>query len=372
MKIRSLCGAAALGTAVLRLAAQTPEQYQPSYSPPYQGPPGYQTQYAPPSTSAPTLDSAQLDQLLAPVALYPDPVLGAIIPASTRPSEVSAAASLMASNADPSTIAQQPWDDSVKALAQYRDVVQWMAQNEDWTNQLGTAVALLQPDVLNSIQRLRANALRSGLLATNAQQQVMVNNNVISIVPAQPNVVYVPTYDPQYVFEPSYSGPPPVVRYGDSYPIGLVAGLAFGIDWLGHSVWFDHERGDDHDWRRIANAPTHQEWRPSQNFRRNQYPVYTAPHQFQIARPTPYSEHVSRWSQPTRTPGLVPTGPTYAPPGRTYMEQPRGRTYAQPTRPQVRRDRDNKPNQDANPPQSDEDRNRRRRDRDDDDRPPDK
>lgn len=307
----------------------------------------------------------ELDQLVSPVALYPDPLLGTMLPASTHPSEISAAASLLASNSDPSLVAQQPWDDSVKALAQYSDVVQWMAQNPDWTNQFGAAVLEQQSDVLASVQRLRRNALQSGMLASTPQQQVVVNNDTISIVPAQPDTIYVPTYDSQYLYQPTYSSAPPVLRFGLAYPIALGLGLAFGVDWLGHSVWMDHARDNDRDWRRIAAEPRHQYWRPTETAQRPQF--NTSTERVPIARPAPYSNRYSRWTQPTRTPGLVPTGRSYpeqAP--QTYAQPWQNRTYAYPTRPQTTpANRDYRTYDQKAQHKEDED-DRRRRDRDHD------
>lgn len=342
---------AVLGFAALRVAAQDVAAPMPLRSP------------------------GELDQLLSPVALYPDPLLGTLLPASTHPSEISAAASLIASNSDPSLIAQQPWDDSVKALAQYGDVVLWMAQNADWTNQLGAAVMDQQPDVLTSVQRLRHNALQSGMLASTAQQQVIVNNDTISIVPAQPDTVYVPTYDPEYLYQPTYASAPPALRFGPGYPIALSLGLAFGVDWLGHSVWIDHDRGNDRDWRRIADSPRHEDWRPTTNVRRPEFNDSTerAP----VARPQPYSNRYSRWTQPTRTPGLVPTGRTYpeqpsrmyeSTSPRTYVGPAQNRTYAYPTRPQVTQPtRDYRANESNSHRRDKGDRDRRDRGDDDDD-----
>lgn len=289
---------ALLTVLTLGCAAGVSAQY-PSYPSAPPPPPGYVT-----TTSS--FDPAQLDQLLSPIALYPDPLLGTVLPASTHPDQIAAAANLVSSNSDPSIVDQQPWDDSIKALAHYPDVLNWMAQNADWTNQLGAAVATQEPDVMQSVQRLRSNAVASGLLVNTPQQQVVVQNNVISIVPAQSGMVYVPYYDPQYV-ESSTPVGGATLRFGPAYALGGWA--LFGLDWGDRSVWIDHDRHRDNDWRRVATTPREREvWRPASNPAAWQHFSSRRDEHAGLARPAPLPAGRSRWDLRTQTPGLTPTG----------------------------------------------------------------
>ena len=134
--------------------------------------PGSVRAQAPPSPVAPPPAAAEsapsklppeaLNQLLAPIALYPDALVALILPASTVPSDLVLAARYISSNGDPAQIANQPWDDSVKSLARYPDVVKWMDQNLEWTTQVGDAFLNQPADVMNTIQQLRATGNRRG------------------------------------------------------------------------------------------------------------------------------------------------------------------------------------------------------------------
>lgn len=192
---------------------------------------------APPPPPAPPGAMSALETLLAPVALYPDPLIALILPASTFPDQVSAASAYMIQYGDPTQIDSQPWDPSVKALAHYPTVITWMAQNMDWTEALGSAFQSSPSDVMLSIQSLRARAWASGALASTPQQQVYSSDGDIEILPAQPDVLYVPVYDSDVVYsDVSYSGyGGPFINFGSPYPAG--AWLTFCFDWSGHSVW---------------------------------------------------------------------------------------------------------------------------------------
>jgi hypothetical protein len=110
-----------------------------------------QTPVPPPAPEARLLPSAELDQLLGPVALYPDPLIAQILPASTLASEIVLADRYVNGGGDPSLIDQQTWDPSIKALARYPTVLKWMDDNLAWTTALGQAFLAQQPDVMNSI-----------------------------------------------------------------------------------------------------------------------------------------------------------------------------------------------------------------------------
>jgi hypothetical protein len=185
------------------------------------------------------LSAAQIDELLAPIALYPDALVAIILPASTFPTEVVLAARYLNSRQDTEGIEAQPWDDSVKALARYPEVVKWMDENLAWTQQVG-ATFLLQPAaVLTGTQRLRAAAVAAGNLKTTPQQTVVVEREVIRIEPAQREVIYVPVYDPVLVYRPRpvevyYSEP--VLTFSSGYHTGLW--LSYSCDWNRSTVVF--------------------------------------------------------------------------------------------------------------------------------------
>ena len=157
-------------------------------------------QYAPPDTmeevNATLFTAEELDDLLAPIALYPDPLLAQILPAATFIDQIDLAARYMGQYGKSALIDDQQWDVSVKAVAHYPDVLFMMDQKYDWTVSLGQAYASQPQDVMDAIQRLRAEAEAEGNLVSTAEQQVVDEGGVISIVPAEPDVVYVPQYDP--------------------------------------------------------------------------------------------------------------------------------------------------------------------------------
>src|SRR5271170_2467010 len=111
----------------------------------------------PPMPAYQFLAAAQLDQLLGPIALYPDPLIAQILPASTMPTQVVLADRYISGGGDPDQIDQQPWDPSVQALARYPSVLKWMDDNLNWTTELGQTFLNQQQDVMDSIQRLRAS-----------------------------------------------------------------------------------------------------------------------------------------------------------------------------------------------------------------------
>lgn len=199
-------------------------------------------------------DEAQLDQLLGPIALYPDALIALILPASTVPTDVVLAARLLReSPGDPAQIDNSPWDDSVKSLARYPDLLRWMDENLAWTQQLGAAFATQPADVMNTIQRLRSRARAAGTLVDTPQQQVIVQGNTISIVPAQPDIIYVPYYDPVVVYQtrPAFSTDP-FFRFSPAYPTGFW--LAYNMDWDHHRVWVVNRRDRDRYWRDHRNS----------------------------------------------------------------------------------------------------------------------
>jgi Protein of unknown function (DUF3300) len=240
----------------------------------------------PPARNAPQrLAPEALNQLLAPIALYPDALIALILPASTVPSDVVLAARYLSSNGDPGQVANQPWDDSVKSLTRYPDVLAWMDQNLEWTSALGEAFLNQPADVMNSVQGLRAEAKATGNLRDTPQQQVVEEKTYIRIVPAQPEVIYVPQYDPDVVFVQPYSqnyGPP--LTFGAGFAVG--SWLTYDFDWDRRNIYVGQWRpGWNHDrnWNRgdqggntnivnviNINNDTARRWQPSTNSLRQQ------------------------------------------------------------------------------------------------------
>jgi len=193
----------------------------------------------------------QLDQLLWPIALYPDPLVAVILPASTVPTDVALAGQYLTTGGNPSGIDAQSWDPSVKSLAHYPSVLEWMDSNPDWMHALGAAFAMQPSDVLKSIQQLRARARAAGTLVDTPQQRVVSEGDEIRIVPAQDNTLYVPQYDPDAVYDDSGGGDAgSYVTFGVGYPVG--AWLGFQCDWDDFGIWYGPWRpgwGYRRDWQ---------------------------------------------------------------------------------------------------------------------------
>lgn len=184
----------------------------------------------------------ELDNLLAPIALYPDPLLAEMLPASTYPTEIADAAAWLQSGGDISGIDGQNWDESVKAVAHYPEILATMADDMDWTANLGDAFLNQQEDVTRAIQRLRAQARAEGNLMSTNEQSVIVEDGSIEIIPAEPEYIGVPEYDPSVVYDqsPAYGAVPFIVFYL-VLPIG--DWLHMDFDWRHHHVIY-------HGWNR--------------------------------------------------------------------------------------------------------------------------
>jgi len=189
----------------------------------------------PPMPAYQALPDAQLDQLLGPIALYPDPLIAEILPASTFPTQIVLADRYITGGGDPNQIDQQPWDASVQAVARYPSVLKWMDDNLNWTTDLGQAFLNQQPDVMNSIQRLRATASKLGNLQSSPQQQVIADGSEIEIVPADPQVIYVPVYQPDQVYYDAPYGAP-FITFGIGWPFGLW--MDYDCNWGGGNLIF--------------------------------------------------------------------------------------------------------------------------------------
>ena len=195
-------------------------------------PPTVMTQQpaAPPAASTqqpaapPTFKQEELDQILAPIALYPDSLIAQILMASTFPLEVVQAERFAKQNASlkgealTKQLESQSWDPSVKSLVNFPQVLTMMNDKLDWTQKLGDAFIAQQKPVLDTIQRLRAKAQAAGNLKTTKEQTVIVEEKIIKIEPADPQVIHVPTYNPTVVYGAwAYPAYPPYYYYPPGY-----------------------------------------------------------------------------------------------------------------------------------------------------------
>jgi hypothetical protein len=210
-----------------------------------------QAEVAPPMPAYQALPAAQLDQLMGPIALYPDPLIAEILPASTLPTQIVLADRYITGGGDPNQIDQQPWDASVQAMARYPSVLKWMDDNLNWTTQAGQAFLNQQPDVMNSIQRLRAMASKLGNLQSSPQQQVVADGDDIEIVPADPQVIYVPVYQPDQVYYDAPYGSP-FITFGIGWPIGLW--MDYDCDWgAGNLIFWGNGYSRPRNWWRESS-----------------------------------------------------------------------------------------------------------------------
>ena len=197
-----------------------------------------------------SITDQELDGILAPIALYPDPLLAELLPASTYPAEIADAAAWLRSGQDPARIDDQNWDEAVRAIARYPDILNMMADNINWTADLGDAFLNQPENVAISIQRLRWQARNAGNLQNTSQQTIMIDGDYIQIIPAQPQYIYVPRYDPSVIYIRRWSpGGSPFMTFG----LGLAIGgwLSMDFDWGHHHViyhgwnrpgWVNHSR----------------------------------------------------------------------------------------------------------------------------------
>jgi hypothetical protein len=230
----------------LPLAAQVPP---PSTAP--------APQAAAPASGGKSFSQEELDQLVAPIALYPDALLAQVLMASTYPLDIVSADRWVKANpglkdkALEDALQQEPWDPSVKSLCVFPQVLTMMSEKLDWTQKLGDAFLAQQKDVLDTAQALRAKAQKEGSLKDTKEQTVTTatenNTTVIKIEPTNPEVVYVPTYNPTVVYGAwPYPAYPPYYYYPPGYVaggalLGFTAGVIVGGALWGNCNW---GRGD--------------------------------------------------------------------------------------------------------------------------------
>jgi Protein of unknown function (DUF3300) len=209
-----------------------------------------------PASSSPTQASKippeQLDSLVAPIALYPDPLLAQTLAASTYPLELIQLQQWLGKNKNlkdkalADAVAKESWDPSVQALAALPDVVKRLADDIQWTTDLGNAFLAQQSDVMEAVQRMRKKAQDKGNLKSTEQQKVetkvIESESVIVIEQANPQVVYVPSYDPVVVYGPPLYPYPPIYYpppgyYAAGMAISFGIGVAMGAFWGGGWGW---------------------------------------------------------------------------------------------------------------------------------------
>jgi hypothetical protein len=241
-------------------AVQTAESALPTETPP--------AAMLPPQF-APLLQAEQLDQLLAPVALYPDALLAQILMASTYPLEIVKAnrwlldprqATLSGAQLA-AALEAETWDPSIKALAIFPQILRMMDAHLDWTEQLGDSFVAQQADVMDTIQRLRQQAAAAGTLWSNAQQRVTEEGQGIEIEPANPAYIYPPVYNPAVVYGPwpspeypPFDIVPPDYEVGFALPFGIGFGAGFAVvqplwrrcafDWARRQIRFHVEKAN--------------------------------------------------------------------------------------------------------------------------------
>jgi hypothetical protein len=216
-------------------------------------PPADAKKAATPPEAAAKLPPEQLDSLVAPIALYPDPLLAQTLAASTYPLEIIELYQWLAKNKNlkdkalADAVAKLPWDPAVQSMAAFPDAVKRLADDIQWTADLGNAFLAQQSDVMDAVQRMRKKAKDNNALASSEQQKVetkvIETKEVIVIEPAKPDVIYVPSYSPTYVYGPPIYPYPPIY-YPPYYPgaafvgfsMGIMIGAAWGGAW-GHCGW---------------------------------------------------------------------------------------------------------------------------------------
>lgn len=287
------------------LFAQTPPAPDPA-----QQAPGAAGTPAPADQAADVYSMSDLEYLLGPIALYPDPLLALILPASTHPDQIIEAARWLENNAaavarnDFTEVDAKPWDPSVQALTRFPDTIKMLADHPDWTESLGWAFSVQDADVAAVIQMLRAKAESAGNLKTTPEQVVTTReeggSRAIYIAPTNPERIYVPVYDSSLVFDTVVTG-----------------ALVFGTAVLVGSAWNNQWGWNNRSWNQVWIRPPGPGWRP---------PV-------RPIRPPPGAW---RPGGPGRPPGVRPDRPGIRPPG---QRPDRPGTGVRPDRPGVRPDR---------------------------------
>jgi hypothetical protein len=240
---------------------------------------------APQNDSQKLLTPGQLDSLVAPIALYPDPILSQALVASTYPIEIVEAGRWLSAHSNlkdkalTEAAAKQPWDASVQALVVLPDVLKRLDQDVGWTADLGNAFLAQQQDVMDAVQRLRQKASAAGALQSTKEQTVTTatenNQTYIEIEPASTQVVYVPQYNPVAVWGPPLEYPYPPIYYPQAPSTGAIVaasaisfgvGMAVGAIWTGGGGWGGYGWGCG--WGRGNNVVINNNFISSNHFNR--------------------------------------------------------------------------------------------------------
>lgn len=244
-----------------------------------------------PPDDGPRRSQADLDKLVAPIALYPDALVALILPAATSTADIVLAARFLDADGKEADIDQQAWDDSVKSLARYPDLIRWMDENLEWTRELGAAFLAQPADVMNTVQALREKARAAGLLKDTPEQRVVVREEKILILPARSHYVHIPTYDPEILYVQEYYNPRPFLTFSVGFAVG--SWLSYDCDWHRHTVW-KHRRPPgwvyhpDWRWHYAGRRPLDcDEWRPHPHTWRR----HRERHAHYHARPVPHVRH---------------------------------------------------------------------------------
>lgn len=209
-----------------------------------------------PDEQAPRIPNDQLDSLVAPIALYPDPLLAQVLAASTYPLEIMQLQQWLTKHKDlkdkalEDAVMKQPWDPTVQSMAALPDVVKRLADDIQWTTDLGNAFLAQESDVMDAVQRMRGKAKDSGNLKSSEQMNVetktIENKTVVVIEQSKPDVVYVPSYNPTVVYGPPVYPYPPIAYpppgyyaagMAISFGVGMAMGAAWGGGWCCNSGW---------------------------------------------------------------------------------------------------------------------------------------
>jgi len=277
---------------VISAAGQAPPVYQaptPTPAPAAATP-------APPPSAPPKRSAADLEKLVAPIALYPDPLIATVLMASVYPLEVVQAARFVANTNNLAQLDAQPWDDNVKSVARVPEAIKKMNDEISWTIELGEAFLAQDKDVMDAIQTMRGKAQKAGTLQTNPQQTVVVTNmvvektieqqvvvvtnTVVQIQPSSPSVVYVPSYNPYTVYYPPpayvYDPIAPLITFGAGMAMGAI--IANNCNWYGGGCYHgdvDIDVNSNRNVNRNTNRNTDrasarstgsgQKWQPDQN-----------------------------------------------------------------------------------------------------------
>jgi hypothetical protein len=233
----------------------------------------------------------QLDSLVAPIALYPDPMLAQVLAASTYPLEIIQLQQFLSKNpklkdkALEEAVMKQNWDPSVQGLSPMPDVVKRLADDIQWTTDLGNAFLAQQSDVMDAVQRMRAKAQGNGNLKSSEQMKVetkvVESKQVIVIEQSNPQVVYVPSYNPTVVYGPPVYPYPPVAYpppgyyaagMALSFGVGLAMGAAWGGGWGYNSNWGGNNNitiNNNNNYNRNSNANVNRSSNRSNNWQHN-------------------------------------------------------------------------------------------------------